>query len=185
MKNNIKIMAKGSILILKDKIDVNKLIEQLNMALSEEWLAYYQYWIGSFLIKGNQRAAIQKELMEHAQEELKHAEMLANRIIELEGNPVSDPARWFDMAKCKYYDPKDENIAVVLRQNIEGERCAIVRYKYIIDMTHGIDYTTCEMAKHILREEEEHEQEMQDFLDDINEMHKCMMKQMTTNDVNM
>lgn len=38
-------MAKGSILILKDKIDVNKLIEQLNMALSEEWLAYYQYWI--------------------------------------------------------------------------------------------------------------------------------------------
>ena len=43
-------MAKGSILILKDKIDVNKLIEQLNMALSEEWLAYYQYWIGSFLI---------------------------------------------------------------------------------------------------------------------------------------
>ena len=52
-------------------------------------------------------------------------------------------------------------------------------------MTHGIDYTTCEMAKHILREEEEHEQEMQDFLDDINEMHKCMMKQMTTNDVNM
>ncbi len=56
-------MAKGSILILKDKIDVKNLIEQLNIALSEEWLAYYQYWIGSFLVKGNQRAAVQYEMM--------------------------------------------------------------------------------------------------------------------------
>ncbi len=175
-------MAKGSILILKDKIDVKNLIEQLNIALSEEWLAYYQYWIGSFLVKGNQRAAVQKEMMEHANEELKHAEMLANRILELDGTPVSDPMRWFDMAKCKYYDPKDESMSVVLRQNIEGERCAIVRYKYIIDMTHGIDFTTCDMAKQILREEEEHEQEMQGFLDDISEMHKCMMKQMSVKD---
>ncbi len=41
-------MAKETVNILKDKIDIVELLAQLNAALSEEWLAFYQYWVGSF-----------------------------------------------------------------------------------------------------------------------------------------
>ena len=45
-------MAKETVNILKDKIDIVELLAQLNAALSEEWLAFYQYWVGSFVVEG-------------------------------------------------------------------------------------------------------------------------------------
>ena len=57
-------------------LDVEKLIEMLNAALCEEWLAYYQYWVGARIMEGPMRIPIEAELLEHANEELKHAEML-------------------------------------------------------------------------------------------------------------
>ena len=39
-------------------VDVSKLLEMLNAALSEEWLAYYQYWIGARLMEGPMRSEI-------------------------------------------------------------------------------------------------------------------------------
>ena len=64
-------------------LDVEKLIEMLNAALCEEWLAYYQYWVGARIMEGPMRIPIEAELLEHANEELKHAEMLIERIIQL------------------------------------------------------------------------------------------------------
>lgn len=84
-------MAKGSLEILKNKIDVSKVLEQLNAALSEEWLSFYQYWIGALVAEGAMRAEIQKELQKHAEAEYKHAKLVADRIIELEGVPVLNP----------------------------------------------------------------------------------------------
>ena len=48
-------MAKETVNILKDKIDIVELLAQLNAALSEEWLAFYQYWVGSFVVEGAMR----------------------------------------------------------------------------------------------------------------------------------
>lgn len=160
-------MAKGSLVVLKDKIDVEKLLNMLNMALSEEWLAFYQYWAGAQVIKGAQRAEVQKEFMEHAMEEFNHAELLAARIVELDGTPVLSPKEWFDLAQCAYDAPLDDSVLVVLKQNVIAEQCAIYRYQQIAEYTEGKDFTTCNLAKQILREEEEHEQELQDYVDDI------------------
>ena len=82
-------MARESVKILQGKLDVESLISQLNAALAEEWLAYYQYWVGALVVEGAMRADVQSEFEEHAEEERKHAQLLANRIIELEGVPVS------------------------------------------------------------------------------------------------
>ena len=100
-------MAKESVKILRGKIDVDNLLSQLNAALSEEWLAYYQYWVGSLIVEGAMRANVQGEFVEHANEEREHAQLLANRIIELEGVPVCDPKKWFELARCKYMAPTD------------------------------------------------------------------------------
>ena len=85
-------MAKESVNILKDKIDIVDLLAQLNAALSEEWLAFYQYWVGSFVVEGAMRGDVQREFQEHAAEEYNHAKLLADRIIELEGVPVLVPS---------------------------------------------------------------------------------------------
>lgn len=62
----------------------------MNAALAEEWLAYYQYWVGALVVEGAMRADVQGEFEEHAEEERRHAQLLADRIIELEGVPVLD-----------------------------------------------------------------------------------------------
>ena len=53
-------MGKESVQILKKRIDVPRLLDNLNAALSEEWLAYYQYWIGSLVVEGAMRADLQR-----------------------------------------------------------------------------------------------------------------------------
>ena len=64
-------------------LDVEKLLEVLNSALAEEWLAYYQYWIGARLMEGPMRSEVEPELLLHADQELNHAVMVVGRIIQL------------------------------------------------------------------------------------------------------
>ena len=67
-------MARESVKILQGKLDVESLISQLNAALAEEWLAYYQYWVGALVVEGAMRADVQSEFEEHAEEERRHAQ---------------------------------------------------------------------------------------------------------------
>lgn len=160
-------MGKESVQILKKRIDVVRLLDNLNAALSEEWLAYYQYWIGSLVVEGAMRADLQREFEQHAQEEFTHAKLLADRIIQLEGTPVLDPMQWVSLARCKYAVPLKNDVLNLLKQNIASERCAIIRYEEIASYTNGLDFTTCDIAKRIMAEEEEHEQDLQDYLRDV------------------
>ena len=109
----------------------------LNGALAEEWLAYYQYWIGARVMEGPMRSEVEAELLKHADEELEHAEMVAERIIQLGGTPVTNPADWTKYARCAYEDPTDPYIERILEQNLAGERCAIQRYQEIANFTAG------------------------------------------------
>ena len=106
-------------------IDVNHLLKLLNAAYASEWLAYYQYWLGAKVIKGPMKDAVAAELTLHATEELSHALLLSNRIIQLGGTPVLSPKMWFDLSPCKYDAPADPYVAALLDQNIAGEQCAI------------------------------------------------------------
>lgn len=160
-------MARESILILQKRIDLPELLSQLNSALSEEWLAFYQYWIGSLIAEGAMRSDVQREFEAHAMEEFGHARKLADRIIQLEGIPVLDPVQWSVLARCKYSVPLNSDVINLLKQNIAAERCAVVRYEEIASFCNNVDYTTCDIAKRIMAEEEEHEQDLQDLLRDI------------------
>lgn len=149
-------------------VNKEELLNILNIAFSEEWLAYYQYWIGAQIAKGPMRKEISEEFQEHAEEELKHAQWLSNRILQLGGTPIIDPKDWEKKALCKYAAPTDEHIEKLLEQNLSAERCAIARYQQICDMTHGKDYETFRISSKILKEEIEHEQEIEGFVEDLN-----------------
>ena len=156
--------------IISASVDVDQLLGMLNAALSEEWLAYYQYWIGARLMEGPMRSEVEPELLLHADQELGHAVLVVNRIIQLGGTPVINPADWTKFARCSYDAHSDPYIEVILEQNLKGERCAIQRYQEIADFTNGKDHSTHQMAVTILNEEIEHENDIEDWLTDLQRM---------------
>jgi bacterioferritin len=147
--------------------DVDQLIELLNKALADEWLAYYQYWMGAKVAAGPMRGAVTVELEEHAAEELQHAMMLVERILQLGGTPLLSPKDWFDKTNCGYETPEDPYVGVLLEQNIAGEQCAIEVYKEMMDFTEGKDPVTYEMALQIMTDEIEHEEDLQALQEDM------------------
>jgi len=160
----------GKEAIKVSSVNVEKLLKMLNAALSEEWLAYYQYWIGARLMEGPMRSEVEPELLLHADQELNHAVLVVNRIIQLGGTPVIDPKDWTRLARCSYDAPSDPYIEVILEQNLKGERCAIRRYQEIADFTAGKDHATHQMAVQILNEELEHENDIEDWMNDLARM---------------
>ena len=148
----------------------DELIELLNKALADEWLAYYQYWIGSKIVVGPMKGEVMTELTEHAADELRHAEMLVMRIIQLGGTPILDPDDWKKLTNCGYDAPTDPFVKKILEQNIKGEQCAIDTYQKLMGITKDIDPITYEMALEIMRDEVEHEDDLQGLADDLENM---------------
>ncbi len=151
-------------------MNVDELIKTLNKAFADEWLAYYQYWIGSKLTKGPMKEAVIAELTLHATEEINHATLVANRIIQLGGTPLTKPEDWYKWTNCKYEAPDDPYVRVILQQNIAGEQCAIGVYQKLVKMTEGKDPITYNMALTILEQEVEHEEDLQALLEDLDLM---------------
>ena len=148
-------------------LDVDTLIETLNKALADEWLAYYQYWVGAKVAKGPMRGTVAAELLQHATEELGHAELLSNRIIQLGGTPLLKPEDWYKMTNCGYEAPEDPYVEVLLEQNIKGEQCAIGVYQELVGLTRDADPVTHEIVVSILTDEVEHEEDLQAIAEDI------------------
>jgi len=146
--------------------NAKEVVALLNKALADEWLAYYQYWVGALVAKGPMRPEVQQELSEHAGEELGHAKMLADRIIQLGGTPLLSPAEFTKMSNCGYDEPKDPHVLKLLEQNIKGEQCAIETYSAMLGKLKG-DYITFNMVRKILEDEVGHEQDLQDIEEDI------------------
>lgn len=156
------------------KGDVKELIELLNKALADEWLAVYQYWVGAYVVKGPMRPEIEEELKEHAKEEMEHADMLAKRIIELGGEPILSPMELEKMSNCGYEAPTNPTTKEILKQNIQGEQCAIGVYNAILEKLKGMnDSITYNTIRKIMQDEVKHEQDLQDLQQDLDMLCAC------------
>ena len=151
-------------------MDAADLLNLLNKAFADEWLAYYQYWLGAKVVKGPMKDAVIAELLQHATEELTHADMVSNRIIQLGGAPVSSPKGWYEWSNCGYEPPDDPYVGTILTQNIKGEQCAIGVYQSMIEVTRDKDPVTANMALTILEQEVEHEEDLQALQEDLDIM---------------
>lgn len=147
-------------------MDVDELIELLNKAYADEWLAYYQYWVGAKVAEGPMRGAVVAELEEHAADELRHAGMLVERILQLGGTPIITPEDWYKMTNCGYDAPEDPKVTSLLEQNIKGEQCAIDVYQKLLEAVKDKDPITHNMVLEILADEVEHEDDLQTILED-------------------
>ncbi len=149
-------------------LDIEELISLLNIALADEWLAYYQCRVGAKVIKGRMSGTIKAELIEHAEDEFRHANMLVERIQQLGGAPIIDFKELLVQSPCGYAAPTDPKGEAILTQNIKGEQCAIGAYQKILKLTEGKDAITYHMIFEILKDEIEHEDDLENILEDLN-----------------
>ena len=161
-------MAKFGNSIIKG-LEVSEIIAVLNRAYADEWLAHYQYFIEAKVVKGIMKDAAIFELNQHAADELRHATMVADRIIQLGGTPLLNPKEWFTHTSCGYEEPKDFDVVSILQDSIKGEQCAISVYSQLVDMTRDKDIVTYDIVSQILADEVEHEEDLQSLYDDITE----------------
>lgn len=152
------------------EMDVDELLQLLNKAFADEWLAYYQYWLGAKVAKGPMKESVIAELLQHSADELRHSEMLALRILQLGGTPPLTPKDWYKMTNCGYESPEDPYVEVLLEQNIKGEQCAIEVYRELTGRTRDTDPLTYNIALQILTDEVEHEEDLQALAEDIHLM---------------
>ena len=144
-----------------------RVLELLNKAFADEWLAYYQYWLGAKVVQGPMKDAVIAELLQHAADELRHADMVTALIIQLGGTPVTSPLEWFSLSNCGYAPPDDPFVKKILEQNIAGEQCAINVYNSIIEEIGMKDPVTYNLAVQILQDEVQHEEDLQALFEDL------------------
>ena len=161
-------MARRGNSIIKG-IEVSELIRLLNKAYADEWLAYYQYYIEEKVVKGIMKDAAIAELQQHAADELRHADMVAQRILQLGGTPLLSPKEWFTQTNCGYEEPKDFDVVAILEDAIKGEQCAISTYSELAEMTREKDIVTYDLVSRILADEVEHEEDLTALHEDITE----------------
>lgn len=162
-------MAQNVIKNLEQKgVDVQATIQMLNKALADEYLAANQYLAPIGLAVGKLRPEVEEEFQKHYEEELKHAEMLKERIIKLGGIPLQSPEEWYAHTNCGYTKPTDYNTQVLVTQNLEAERKAEDVYEAICKACKDAgDLITFHISRKILEDEQEHEQDLEDFLNDM------------------
>ena len=146
----------------------DELIEKLNKAYADEWIAYFYYKHAALMAKGLKSKILADALEKAADEELEHAGELAERIIQLGGEPIKEFDKLVTVANCpKVHLPNDwSDLKGILNAAIEAERCAIKVYNDILNwlMSTGKDPVTWHVIRHIMQEEIEHEDEFETLL---------------------
>ena len=137
-------------------------VKLLNDALATELVCVLRYRRHHFTADGLASPKIVEEFMVHAVEEQAHADLLAQRIVQLGGEPDFSPDSLSKRSHADY-DQSSELMAM-LKANLVAERVAIESYRQMIVLIGDKDPTTRRMLEHILSQEEEHADELKDWM---------------------
>ena len=139
-----------------------KVIELLNEALATELVCVLRYRHDHFVARGFASKAAADEFLEHSNEELGHADQIAERIVQLGGEPKFDPSGLTERSHAEYRIGKTLKDAI--RENLVAERIAIDSYREMILYVGDDDPTTRGMLEGILATEEKHADDLADLL---------------------
>jgi bacterioferritin len=145
---------------------VGTTIRLLNEALATEivcMLRYKRHAAMAPKIGGILGDAIKNELSTHATEEQEHADMIATRIVQLGGEPDFDPKNLASRSHAEYV--AGESLRQMLVEDLVAERIAIETYSEIIRWLADGDPTTRRVMETILEQEEEHADDLADWLE--------------------
>ena len=143
--------------------DKSTVIKLLNEALATEWVCVLRYYRHYFMASGMFADTVKAEFLEHALQEQEHAKLIAERIVQLGGEPDLDPDTLTRRAHAEYKPGTD--LRDMVKENLVAERIAIDSYREMINYVGDRDTTTKRILEHVLAQEEEHADDMKDLLD--------------------
>ena len=138
------------------------IIKLLNDALATEIVCTLRYKRHHFTAKGLASPKIAEEFLVHANEETAHGDMLAERIVQLGGEPDFAPTTLTERSHADYDGSLD--LTAMIRANLVAERVAIEAYSQMITLIGDKDSTTRRVLESILSQEQEHAEELSDWL---------------------
>jgi len=139
------------------------IVKLLNDALATELVCVLRYRRHYFTAKGMTSPAIAEEFLVHANEELAHADKVAERISELGGEPDFAPAGLTARSHADY--DASSGLKDMIRANLKAERIAVESYRQMIRLVQDKDPTTQRMLEAILADEEKHADELRSWLE--------------------
>jgi bacterioferritin len=149
-----------------DTTNVAQVIEVLNKVVASEMVCYLRYTQNAIVCQGINREQVAAMFVDHASEELGHFMRVSDRINQLGGSPDLDPATLTSRAITDYVAPTDEtDLQSMIRENLIGERVVIEVYTEIIRWLGDGDITSRRMMEQILKEEEDHADELNDLFE--------------------
>ncbi len=152
------------------KGDREAVIQVLNEALATELVCVLRYKRHHYMASGIHSQAVAEEFLEHAQEEQGHADMIAERITQLDGEPDFNPATLPSRSHSQYIE--GNSLVEMIREDLVAERIAIESYSEIIRYLGNNDPTSRRVMEEILAKEEEHAEDMKTLLETISQEEK-------------
>jgi bacterioferritin len=140
------------------------IIKLLNDSLATELVCVLRYKRHHFMASGLSSPKIAEEFLVHANEESAHADRIARRIVQLGGEPDFSPDTLLTRSHADYDESND--LKTMVRVNLIAERVAVETYHQMITLIGDKDTTTRRMLEDILADEEEHADELKDWLED-------------------
>lgn len=142
--------------------DRDTVLRLLNEALATELVCTLRYKRHYFTAKGSDAQAVAAEFLEHAKEEEEHADRIAERIVQLGGEPDFSPHGLAERSHAEYV--AGNSLAEMIREDLIAERIAIESYREMVRYLADRDPTTRRMMEDILATEEEHADDLADLL---------------------
>ena len=139
------------------------IVKLLNDALATELVCVLRYKRHHFMASGLSSPKIAEEFMVHAKEESGHADRIAKRIVQLGGEPDFSPNTLLQRSHADYDESND--LKTMVRVNLIAERIAVESYRQMITLLADKDPTTRRLLEDILADEEEHADELSDWLE--------------------
>lgn len=143
--------------------NVKEVIDLLNGALATELVCVLRYRRHYYVAKGIKAQVAAGEFIEHADEELGHAYLLAERIVQLGGEPNFNPVGLAERSHAEYFSGTD--LQDMIKENLIAERIAIDSYRQMVQYIGEEDPSTRRLLEEILAKEEEHSEDLIDLLE--------------------
>jgi bacterioferritin len=145
------------------KADLNAVIKVLNEVLATEIVCVLRYKRHYYMASGINSDGAKAEFLQHANEEQQHADWIATRITQLNGEPNFNPDGLSSRSHSEYAEGKD--LTSMLKEDLFAERIAIESYAEIVRWLGTDDTTSRKMIEEILKMEEEHAEDLKSLLE--------------------
>jgi len=143
--------------------DRETVIKLLNEALATEIVCVLRYRRHYFMATGINAESVAAEFLQHSNEEQGHADEIAQRIVQLKGEPNFNPDGLLTRSHAEYQE--GTSLIDMIKEDLVAERIAIDSYREMITYFGNDDPTSRRMMEGILAVEEEHADDLVSMLE--------------------